>query len=354
MKNRVWPLVLSMCILLSGCGQKNIENNAKEKTFTDSLGRSVCVPEVIERVAVSGPLAQIMVFSLCPEKLVGIAEPWAPSAEEYLDTEYYELPVLGQLYGGRGELNLETLLASGAQVVIDVGEPKDTAAEELDALQAQTGIPFVHITAALENTPQAYRALGKLTGMEEAAEELAAFCAGIYESAVKLAETVDQVDVLYITGSAGQHVFARDSYHSEIIDMLCNNLAVVDLPTAKGSGNEVGLEQIMAWDPEVIIFSDQSIYDTVGEDPVWQSLPAIAEGRYYEVPAGPYNWLGFPPSVQRSLGLAWLGELLYPEESETDLYETVKACYDLFYHCDLTYAQYERMVEKSIGKAGER
>ena len=90
-------------------------------------------------MAVSGPLAQMVLFALCPDKLVGIADEWDASAEQYLATEYYNLPLLGQLYGGKGELNLETLLGSGAQVVIDVGGPKDTIVEDLDALREQTG-----------------------------------------------------------------------------------------------------------------------------------------------------------------------------------------------------------------------
>ena len=87
---------------------------AEARIFTDSVGREVELPAQIDKVAVSGPLAQIVLFALCPDKLVGIANEWDASAEAYLDTEYYNLPLLGQLYGGKGELNLETLLSSGA------------------------------------------------------------------------------------------------------------------------------------------------------------------------------------------------------------------------------------------------
>lgn len=362
MKHRVLAILvaLSMIVSLAACSQKEEPSAAGSavqaeesaaRLFTDSTGRTVEVPETIEKVAVSGPLAQIVLFALCPEKLVGIATEWSAEAEQYLDTEYYELPVLGQLYGGKGELNLETLLASGAQVVIDVGEPKDTVAEDLDALQAQTGIPFLHITATTATTGDAYRMLGELLGLEEEAETLAVYCDSVLAQTKTLADSVDKVNALYITGAEGHHVIARDSYHSEIMDLMTNNLAVVESPSSKGTGNEVGLEQIMTWDPEVIIFSDQSIYDTVASDPVWAAVSAIQTGRYYEVPFGPYNWMGFPPSVQRYLGMLWLGELLYPETADYDLYEEAKTYYDLFYHCELTEAQYQKLVENSIGKA---
>lgn len=323
---------------------------AETRTFTDSVGRTVTLPARIDKVAVTGPLAQIVLFALCPDKLVGIANAWDVSAEAYLDTEYYNLPLLGQLYGGQGELNLETLLASGAQLVIDVGEPKDTIAEDLDALQEQTGLPFVHVTATTQTTGEAYRLLGELVGMEAEAETLASYCEEVYTRAVDIAGRVDKVDLLYITGPDGQNVIAQNSYHSEIIDLLSNNLAVVESPSSKGTGNEVGLEQILLWDPDYIIFAPDSAYDAVGEDPAWGQLTAIAAGRYYETPMGPYNWMGFPPSVQRYLGMLWMAKLLYPEEAGYDLYEEVARYYDLFYHCALTRAQYDALVANSIGR----
>ena len=321
------------------------------KVFTDSLGREVEVPYHITKVAVSGPLAQIVLFALCPDKLVGIASQWDKSAEEYLSTEYYNLPVLGQLYGGKGELNLEALLSSGAEVVIDVGEPKKTAKEDLDALQEQTGIPFVHITALTENTGDAYRKLGDLLSMEQEAETLATYCDEHYAMITELAGKVEKVKLLYLLGDAGLNVIAKGSYHAEIIDLLSDNLAVVESPSSKGSGNEVDMEQLLAWNPDVILFAPGSIYGTVGEDAAWQQMTAIQNGRYYEVPMGPYNWMGFPPSVQRYLGMLWMGKLLYPEQAGYDLKAEVKEYFTLFYHTELTDAQYDALVANSIGKA---
>ncbi|WP_283115276.1 ABC transporter substrate-binding protein [Intestinimonas timonensis] len=326
---------------------------SETRIFTDSVGREVELPAQIDKVAVSGPLAQIVLFALCPDKLVGIANEWDVSAEAYLDTEYYNLPLLGQLYGGKGELNLETLLSSGAQVVIDVGEPKDTIVEDLDALQEQTGVPFVHITATTQTTGDAYRLLGELVGMEEEAETLASYCEEIYDRTAAIADSVEKVGLLYITGPDGQNVIAQNSYHSEIIDLLSNNLAVVESPSSKGTGNEVGLEQILLWDPDYIIFAPDSAYDAVAGDPTWQQLTAISSGNYYETPQGPYNWMGFPPSVQRYLGMMWMAKLLYPDAADYDLYEEVARYYDLFYHCELTQEQYDALVANSIGKQAQ-
>ena len=326
---------------------------AETVSFTDSAGRTVEVPANIERIVPSGPLAQIVLFALCPDKFVGVSSEWDTSAAAFLDQKYLDLPMVGQLYGGKGEMNLETILAADPQVVIDVGEPKKTVVEDLDALQEQVGIPFVHITATTETMGDAYRQLGKLLGMEDEAEALASYCDATYGDTVSLMEKVgdaNKAKVVYCTGDNGLSVIAKDSFHAEVIDLMSDNLAVVEEPSSKGSGNETDMEQLMLWDPDVILFAPGSVYDTVGGDPTWQNLKAIQNGTYYEVPNGPYNWMGFPPSVQRYLGMLWMGKLLYPEQADYDLYAKVQEYFQLFYHCDITQEQFDNMTEKSIGK----
>lgn len=347
-------LALVMTLSLAACGAQSAptedENTAPEtRVFTDSVGREVTVPVQIDRIAVSGPMAQIVLFALCPDKLVGISNAWDESAAQYLDTEYYNLPLLGQLYGGKGELNLETLLESGAQVVIDVGEAKGSIVEDLDALQEQTTIPFVHIDAALATMDETYTLLGDLLGMPDEAKALADYCRSTYDRALTIADSVEKANLLYVTGDAGLNVIAQGAYHAEVIDLLSNNLAVVDDPSSKGTGNEVDMEQILNWNPDVILFAPDSVYDTMAGDAAWQGVTAIQNGAYYEVPMGPYNWMGFPPSVQRLLGMLWMAKVLYPEAADYDLYTEAAQYFKLFYHCDLTREQYDALVANSLG-----
>ena len=82
-------------------------------------------------------------------------------------------------------------------MVIDVGEPKKSAAEDLDALQQQTGIPFIHVTATLAASGDAYRMLGSVLGMPEQAEELAEYCDTVYANTVNLTDSVEKTSLLY-------------------------------------------------------------------------------------------------------------------------------------------------------------
>ena len=186
--------------------------------------------------------------------------------------------------------------------------------------------------------------------MEEEANVLADYCDRVYSQTVSLGEKIEKANLLYITGTSGQNVIANGSFHNEIISLLANNLAVVDSPSHSGDGNQVGMEQILIWDPDVILFDPTSCYETVAQDPVWQNVRAIQSGSYYEVPTGPYNWMGFPPSVQRYLGMLWMGALLYPDGVDYDLYEAVAEYYHLFYHCRLTRDMYNDLVANSVAK----
>ena len=355
---RIISLVLALIMLCTACGSKvgNDENAPTEekRVFVDSCGREVLVDKEITKVALSGTLAQIVVFALAPEKMVGLVSEWDSIAKEYLATEYYQMPVIGQLYGGKGEINLEELLAVAPQLVIDIGEAKEGMEEDLDALQQQTGIPFVHIDAYLDNTAEMFRIVGDLLGAEEQAEKLATYWTTHFDMVNDILAEVGEskAELLYIAGDEGLNVIANGAYHSEVIDMFSNNIAIVENPSSKGTGNEVDMEQLLMWNPQYLIFDSESIYDQVAERPEWQNMDAVKAGRYYEVPAGPYSWLGFPPSVQRILGMMWMEQLFYPEYCDFDLKAAVKEYYSLFYHCELTDAQYEALVANSLGKVG--
>lgn len=340
----------------SSAEESSSEESASETgviTFTDSLGREFTFEEPIQTVAASGLLSQLVVYSLAPDTLVGWSNEWSEDAQKYIPEKYSSLPLIGQLYGSNTEMNPEQLMIADPDVVIDIGDPKDGIAEDLDALGEQTGIPFIHIDADMATMPECYTMLGELLGMEEEAATYADFCDSIYTRTLDIMEEVgdNKVSVLYLTGDTGMNVIAKGAYHAEIIDLVGDNLAVVESPSSKGTGNETDMEQLMLWDPEVIFFSpDSGIYDTVADDPLWSGLQAIQSGRYYEVPIGPHNWMGFPPSIQRYLGMMWMTKILYPEQADFDIQADVTRYYEMFYHYDLTDEDYQELVANSLGK----
>ncbi len=369
MKKRLIPLLLVLCLaigLFTACGtgkqeptpspaltaEPTGEPAPETREFTDSTGRTVTVPYAVTKIAVSGPLTQVYVLPLAGDMLVGVSNSFSQDAEKYLPDYIFSLTEVGQLFGGKEEMDLEALLSAAPDVVIDVGEAKDSMVKELDDLTQQTGIPFVHIDATVATAPQAYRMLGELIGKTEKAEELAAWCEATYADVAAMMEKVDadgaRKSLLYCLGDKGINVIAEGSFHGETVNMLGDNLAKLSEVVSSGNGNEVDLEQIMLWDPDVIVFSYDSIYDTVGEDAAWQQVTAIKSGSYYKTPYGPYGWLSSPPAVQRYLGMIWLGALLYPDYVDYDLQEKVTEYYQLFYGCDLTDEMYQELIVNAM------
>ena len=348
-KNIILFLILSL--LLCACGPASTNPAGETQEFTDSTGRTVTLPASITKIAISGPLSQIYILPLAGDLLVGVSTAYAEDAQRYLPAYIYEKAEIGQLYGGKGEMDLEALLSAAPDVVIDIGEPKKTTADDLTALTEQTGIPFIHIDATVATAPEAYRILGQLLGREEKAEELAVWCEDTHAMIAAMMEKVDadgaRKTLLYCLGDKGVNVIAQGSFHAETINLMSNNLAVIEEVVSSGAGNEVDLEQILLWDPDVLIFAPDSCYADIAASEQWQSLGAVARGDYYKTPSGPYGWLSSPPAVQRYLGMLWLGELLYPEYTAYDLQEKVTEYYKLFYGCDLTAEMYQDLIADS-------
>ena len=309
--------------------------------FTDGAGRQVEVPTEITRIVPSSALGQMVLFAIAPEMLVGLASSFYNSALGIIADQYLELPEFGNLYAS-ADLNVEELALTAPQIIIDIGEAKPSVSEDMDALQSQTGIPSVFISATLETMPETFRTLGKLLGREEKGEELALFCERVYDRTLSIMEEVggNKVNALYVLGEEGLNVIAATSYHAELLDLLTNNLAVVDNPMSKGTGNEVTMEQIAIWNPDFVIFGPGSIYSQVADMSTWDQITAIANGDYVQVPDAPHNWMSMPPSVQRYLGLIWLTAELYPDYCDYDVKAEIMEYYELFYGCTLTKEQY--------------
>ena len=345
-------ILLAIALLLTGCGGSAAvreEDSGETVIFTDDCGRDVTVPAQISRIVPTGPLAQIVLYAIAPDMFVGLAAKWYDCAEGIVPQEYLALPYFGQLYN-TANLNVEELALADPQVIIDIGQTMSSGTEDMQTLQDQTGIPTVFLSASPETMPQTFRKLGALLGREEKAEALAQFCQRTWDRTADILEQVgdNKVDALYVLGEQGLNVLAKGSYHSEMLDMLTNNIALVDNPASKGSGNEVTLEQIALWDPDWILFAPDSIYDTAAEADVWTDLSAIRSGSYLRVPEGPHNWMGSPPSCQCCLGMIWLTAQLYPEYCDYDVKAEILEYYDLFYNCRLTDEQYAQLTDGAI------
>lgn len=321
------------------------------RTFTDSLGREVAVPETIDRVAALSSTSEQIIITMDPDLIVGLCQAMSDDEKQFLGEELAELPVLGSYYNAKGDFNKESVAAAAPQVIIDMGEAKGGLQEDLDSLQAQLGIPVVFIETSLEGYDTAYTMLGELLGTPERGKELADYCAAAYDETQAVMATIpegERVNMLYLLGDAGLNIIPANSFQSGVIDIVANNLAVVDNAKGGGQGMESSLEQIALWNPELIVFGPNSIYSSVADNPAWKGIDAVDSGTYFEVPSEPYSWLNNPPTVNQILGLQWLPRVCYPDAYEDDLKQVVTEYYSLFYGYDLSDAEYDELVEGAL------
>lgn len=318
--------------------------------FTDSVGRKVHLPAHIDRIAPSGSLAQQVLMTIAPEKMVALSAKTKGSDAKRFLGDVSDLPEVGQFYG-KGDFNAETLASVKPQVIIDIGEPKKSMKDDMDGVMEKTGIPTIFIEMKMENAGDAYRTLGKLLGVEEKGKKLGDYCDRVYKEVTETVAKIPKekrVKFALLVGDKGLNAIAKGSFQGEMLELLGENVVAVEEPSAKGSGNEISAEQLTMWNPQIILFGPDSIYDSVAEDPFFSTLTAISSGNFYRVPSVPYNWIGMPPSVNRFLGLQWAAAVFYPEQFGSSLRERVTEYFKLFYHHDLTPEEYKMLTKDSL------
>ena len=149
---------------------------AAERTITDHGGRSVRVPAQVKKVFATSPVGTILLYTLCPDMLAGWNHELRPGEVELIPEKYRSLPNLGGWYA-RNTGNHEELVKIKPDIIICAGTYGDADKEQSDRIQAQLNIPVVIVDGSLDGLEKAYRFLGDLTGEQEQAARLGAYCA---------------------------------------------------------------------------------------------------------------------------------------------------------------------------------
>lgn len=301
------------------------------RNIEDATGRSVVVPANPQAVFAAGPPAAVLLYTLKPDSMVGWVNPVKPSAAPFLRDSVRDLPALGRLTGQGDTLNLEVLLSSGAEMIVDYGTVNDTYIDLANRIQDQAGLPYVLIDGRFPNLPAALRQMADVLNVPERGEALAAYAEAQLADLDALLATIPEGDrptVYLARGPEGLETPARGSINAEIIERVgATNVAAVE---TRGLAT-VSPEQVQAWAPEIIITIDRDFAAAVGTMPEWQGIPAVENGRVYLAPSDPFGFIDSPPSVNRLAGLIWLQHKLYPEAAQGDLRADIAGFYELFY-----------------------
>ena len=305
---------------------------AQHRTIVDGGGRRVEVSNSVRRVFAAGGPASIFVYTLAPDALLGWARQPTPEERAWLPARYADLPSLGRLTGRGNTANVEVVLAARPDLVLDFGSVGPTYVSLADRVQEQIKVPYILLDGSLSATARAYTLAGDLLGVADRGRELARYVDRTLADVDRRVASVPperRPTVYYARGPKGLETAAPGSINAESLDRLgARNVAA-------GSGQgltSVSLEQVLAWNPDVILTLDTAFHAAVGSDPSWRSVRAVKERRVHLVPLLPFPWVDAPPSVNRVIGLRWLGHVLCPEAFPGGVRDEARTFYGLFYH----------------------
>ena len=318
----------------------------ERRRVTDSAGRTVSIPARVQRIYAAGPPASILAFVLVPEKLLGWSRPFRPAERAFVPEEYANLPALGRLTGRGNTANVEVLLAAKPDLVFDYGAVHPTYAELAERVQTQTGIPYLLIDGAFEHIPEAFRLLGDIAGEAARGEAMARYARDILDDVARRTADIPphrRVRVYYGRGPSGLQTGLAGSINVESIERIgAENVAAA---LGRGGLAQISVEQVLAWNPEAIVTLDPDFYETLRHAPLWSRVAAVRSGRVYLAPHLPFGWVDSPPSVNRLVGLRWLGKVLYPDRFPEPLRPFVREFYTRAYHRTPSAAQLDRLLD---------
>jgi len=315
------------------------------RVFVDSAGRRVELPERVDRIYAAGPPASILVFAIAPDKLIGWTSAWREAERPFIARRYADLPTLGRLTGRGNTANVEVVLQAKPDFIIDYGTVSPTLASLADRVQQQTGIPYLLLDGDFDRMTEAILQVGRIANEEIRAMELARYAQDTVSDINRRIAKISRESrprVYYGRGPQGLNTGLAGSISAEFIEQL----GAVNVAAALGRGGlvQVSIEQVLRWNPDVVITIDSNFHALARSHPLWRELPAIRAGRFHLAPNVPFGWIDFPPSINRLIGLRWLARILYPDVFPEDLRPIVRDFYTRCYHQAPTEAQLDALL----------
>ena len=315
--------------VLAGCGQAQTAPEAEPapavpateagvRTITDGLGRTVEVPQQVERIVTLGNATRMATYLQLTDKLVSVASGDQSKSlfmayGVYHQEEWAALPVVAS--GGYGEINPEAILEAEPDVILCTYE-EDIVAN----IEQQLGMTVVAApqgTLFGEDYELALRVFADACGVPERAEEVIAMIHRCLDDLnARTADIPDEAKPLCLGAAAtfrGGHGISGVYSNNAIFTAIHAKDAAEGL--AEGpKGLEVDKEQILAWDPDIIILDAgnlELVNSEYAEDPAFfQQLSAVKAGQVYQWPNATANYTNVEIPLVSGY---YAGKLLYPE-----------------------------------------
>lgn len=315
--------------VLAGCGQAQPAPTAAPtpeapvaeagtRTITDGLGRRVEVPEQVERIVTLGNASRMAVYLQLTDKMVSVAsgdrsESLFMAYGVYNQEAWAALPQVSS--GGYGEINPEAILELEPDVILCTFE-EDIVANIEDQLGRMV-VAAPQGTLFGEDYELALRVFADACGVQQRAEDVIAMIHGCLDDLnARTAEIPDDAKPLCLGAAAtfrGGHGIGGVYSNNAIFSAIHAKDAAAGLAD-QPKGLEVDKEQVLAWDPDIIILDAgnlELINSEYTEDPAFfRQLSAVSKGQVYQWPNSTANYTNVEIPLVSGY---YAGKLIYPE-----------------------------------------
>ncbi|WP_432738512.1 iron ABC transporter substrate-binding protein [Maridesulfovibrio sp. FT414] len=344
------------------------------RTITDMAGRSVEIPNKVERVICSGPgCLRYLTYLQGQDMIVGVdsieqrdnkfdARPYALA-----NPQFKKQPLIGEF---RGHDNPELILGLAPQPQVIFKTYKEMGYDP-DELQAKTGIPVICLSySSLAGERDAiYKSLQLMGDVIGKPARAKAVCDFMEEQITDLYGRTSAIPEqerksCYVGGIAKKGPHGLQSTEPAYPPFRFVNAQNVACPPAdKGKPLQhanVSKEQIVSWNPEILFvdISTCQLGDNAGAvyelstDPAYQALDAVIKDEVYTVL--PYNWY----SMNYGSILAdayYVGKVLYPERfKDIDPKAKADAIYSFLVGKPVFSAMEKSFSEKAFSRLAPR
>jgi iron complex transport system substrate-binding protein len=306
---------------------------ANSRVVTDSLGSQVTIPKKVTRVAsMRSGITEIICALGQQDKIVAVEEMVSGgfSYGEFITKAHPELKGLPAPFSG-GDINVEEMLRIGPDLVLHGGLGRIKQAVALQKQAPTLPVVIAHFET-LEHYMDDIRIVGQCVNAEDRAETLIKYLQAkidYVKSRVKDVPADKKVRVLY-TGHDIYHAYTPDTFEHSQIDVAGGVNVAKDLT---GWLPEVSAEQLLIWDPQVIVMLNGVDVNAVLNDPKVAGVSAIRNKRVYSLPEASWDY----SSPRALFCMEWLATKLYPERfADVDIEAAADEFYQAVFGVDYT------------------
>ncbi|MEN7530261.1 ABC transporter substrate-binding protein [Cupriavidus sp. DL-D2] len=321
------------CLFVSPALLLGAMSNTHAGSVVDQMGRTVSIPERVERVAVIPiPIASmVMAVDGSAARLAGMHG--ASRAD-------FELGMLGRMFpeaarlptqvSGEGFVpNVEALAATRADLVIQWGDRGDDIVRPIRGL----GLPVVTLRYGDSSLAAGWlRLVGAALGKTGRGETLAQWFEASRAATGKRAASIPDAErprVVYLQRARSG---LRAAGKGTSMDGDIRLSGGINVAAGVPGFAQIDAEQLLAWNPQIVLlnnFEPGLAPADLYRDPRLQGLAAVRDRRIYSYPHGGFRW--DPPSQETPLTLDWLSSLFHPQRAVPGFRVRVSEAYRMLY-----------------------